>query len=250
MSEYLMREAAPLSEEEWQHLDHVVVNTARQFLVGRRFLHVIGPVGSGAEVIPVGTGKNRVLLPMQIIEADFTLYWRDIEANRQLGMPLELGVAATAALQCAKAEDTMIFAGLQKAAKKAVQIGDWSQAETPLSDVSSAIEKLVADDFFGPFAVILSPALYTQTERVAHGTGRTLGKLIKEIAEGGLFRSPLLGEAEGLVLSLGAHCFDLAVGQDLITAYAGNEGLDHLFKVLESVALRIKRPGAICKLGK
>jgi uncharacterized linocin/CFP29 family protein len=48
-----------------------------------------------------------------------------------------------------------------------------------------------------------------------------------------------------MVLSLGAYNFDLAVGQDLITAYEGNEGLDHLFKVLETLVVRVKRPDAI-----
>ncbi len=28
----------------------------------------------------------------------------------------------------------------------------------------------------------------------------------------------------------------------------GNDGLDHCFRVLETVALRVKRAGAICKL--
>jgi uncharacterized linocin/CFP29 family protein len=38
------------------------------------------------------------------------------------------------------------------------------------------------------------------------------------------------------------------VGQDLITAYLGPEEMGHRFRVLESLALRIKRPGAICTL--
>jgi len=40
------------------------------------------------------------------------------------------------------------------------------------------------------------------------------------------------------------------VAQDLITAYMGNEGLDHLFRVMETLVLRVKRPGAICGLTK
>ena len=61
-------------------------------------------------------------------------------------------------------------------------------------------------------------------------------------------RSALLDGDKGLVLSLGAFNFDLVIGQDLITAYQGNEGLDHSFRVLETLALRVKRAGAICKL--
>ena len=93
--------------------------------------------------------------------------------------------------------------------------------------------------------MVVSPQLFTKTQRVSRGYGRTVGRLVREVAEGGLFRSPLLGEDEGFVLSLGSYNFDLAVGQDLITAYEGNEGLDHLFKVLETIAVRVKRPDAI-----
>ena len=32
MADYLMRDAAPLTDEEWAHLDKVVVETARRFL--------------------------------------------------------------------------------------------------------------------------------------------------------------------------------------------------------------------------
>ena len=142
----------------------------------------------------------------------------------------------------------MILGGLWEAADKAVALGDWTKAEAALADVVSATEKLFADDFFGPYALVLSPMLYSQTQRAAPSMGRIVGKLIKDVAEGGLYRSPLLGGKQGLVLSLGAYNFDLVVGQDLVTAYEGNNGLDHSFRVLETAALRIKRSGAICKL--
>ena len=94
--------------------------------------------------------------------------------------------------------------------------------------------------------MVLSPALYAKTQRVGKGIGRLESKLITDMAEGGLFRTPVLKGNEGFVVALGAHNFDLAVAQDLITAYLGPEGMDHRFRVLESLVLRIKRPGAIC----
>jgi uncharacterized linocin/CFP29 family protein len=78
--------------------------------------------------------------------------------------------------------------------------------------------------------------------------GQLVRKLIKDVAEGGIFRSPLLEEDQGVVIAQGKHNLDLVVGQDLTVAYLGNEDLDHRFRVLESLALRIKRPGAICTL--
>jgi uncharacterized linocin/CFP29 family protein len=248
MSEYLMRDDAPLKDSEWEQLDEVVVSTARQFLVGRRFLDLKGPFGAGLEVVPAGSGEERRHVPLQVFETSFMLKWREIEANRKMGMPLELGGAAQAAMACARMEDELVFGTLLDAAGEKVALGDWSQPEQPLADVVSATEKLFADGFFGPYALVLSPALYTQTQRVSRGMGRIVGKLIGDVTEGGIFRTPLLKESQGLVLSLGAYNFDLVVGQDLITAYQGNEGLDHSFRVLETIALRIKRAGAICAL--
>jgi uncharacterized linocin/CFP29 family protein len=250
VSDFFMRDDAPLSAEEWAQLDGTVVGAARQFLVGRRFIELAGPFGAGTEVIPVGTGAGRKYLQMETIQADFSLTWRDIEANRQLGVPVELGPAAQAAFACAQAEDKMVLDGLSKAAKTKFSLGNWGEPGVALSNIAQATEALVDKGMFGPFAVVLSPALYAQTERVSQHMGRTVGKLIKEVAEGGLYRSPLLKGDQGFVVSQGAFNLDLVVGQDLITAYMGNEELDHLFRVLETIVLRIKRPEAICKLGK
>lgn len=250
MSDFFMRDDAPLTSEEWKGLDEVVVKAARQFLVCRQFIELVGPFGPGTEVIPLGVGDKREYLSMETIQSDFRLFWRDIEASRKLGLPIELGPAAEAAVECAQAEDEMVFGALFKAAKTKITLGDWGEAGVALSDVVHATEAIVSKGMFGPYAVVLSPALYAQTQRVARGMGRLVSKLIKDVAEGGLFRSPVLKGDQGLIVSLGAHNLDLAVAQDLVTAYMGNEDLDHLFRVMESLVLRIKRPGAICKLGK
>jgi uncharacterized linocin/CFP29 family protein len=145
----------------------------------------------------------------------------------------------------------MIFDELLKAkGRLGVGLGNWDESGGAFANVVAATEQLVSNGLFGPFAVIVSPALYAKTQRVVEGIGRLESKLIKDVAEGGLFRSPVLGADQGLVVSLGAHNFDLAVAQDLITAYMGNEGLNHLFSVLESLVLRIKRPKSICALEK
>ena len=95
MSEYLMRDAAPLSEGEWESLDNVVIKAARQFLVGRQFIKLVGPLGAGTEMVPVGTGDKRHFLALNLIQKDFTLSWKDIEASRKAGYPLELGASVS-----------------------------------------------------------------------------------------------------------------------------------------------------------
>jgi uncharacterized linocin/CFP29 family protein len=247
MSDYLMRDAAPLSAEEWERLDKVVIDTARQYLVGRRFVKLVGPLGAGTEVVPIGVGEKRDFLRMHLIYQDFKLYWSDIEASRRAGMGLELGLAAMAAAGCARQEDKMILGKMLEAAGNKTELGDWSETGNAFEAVVQARKELVADDFYGPYAVVLSPDLYARTQRMARGMGRLEAKLITDLAEGGLFQSPLLEPDQGLVVSLGGHNFDLAVAQDLTVGYMGNEDLDHLFRVLERLVLRIKRPESICK---
>lgn len=280
MSDYLMRDTAPLSVEEWARLDEVVVKTAQTLLVGRRFIELTGPLGVGTLAVPVfsvctGQGDcegeegececgcaegecdcdavhttGPTLLGMWSIQQDFRLSWHAVEANRKLGMGLELGPAAAAAAAVAHQEDSLVLNGLLTAkGAQSVALMDWDEPGGALENVVAATEKLVSAGFYGPYALILSPALYAKTQRVSRGMGRIVGKLIADVTEGGLFRSPILPPNKGLVLSMGAHNLDLVIAQDLITGYLGNEGLDHRYRVMESLVLRIKRPSAICTLG-
>jgi uncharacterized linocin/CFP29 family protein len=271
-----MRDDAPLSAEEWDALDGVVVKTAKTLLVGRQFIELTGPLGAGTLAVPVfgvctgddcectegececgcaegececdaahSTGPE--LLNIWSIHQNFRLSWHALEANRQLGLGLELGPAAAAASAVAHEEDSRVLNGLLNAkGAHSVALMDWDEAGKPLENVVAATQTLVSAGFYGPYAVVLSPALYAQTQRVSRGMGRTVGRLIADVASGGMFRSPILPPDKGLVLSLGAHNLDLVIAQDLTTAYMGNEGLDHLYRVMESLVLRIKRPGAIC----
>ncbi|NLF03287.1 MAG: bacteriocin family protein [Anaerolineales bacterium] len=271
MADYLMRDDAPFSAEEWARVDELVVSTARNLLVGRRFISLTGPLGAGTEVVPIDTisvtpaclhneaGCNcasgecdvievstRRFVPVPMIHKDFRLEWRHVAAGRQGGMPLELGPAAAAAAACARAEDQLIFQDLLNAeGSHSVELGDWDEPGAAFAAVVGAIETLVANGSFGPFAVVLSPALYAKTQRVSRGMGRLESKLIDDVAKGGMHRSPVLTGNQGMVVAQGAHNLDIAVAQDLVTAYLGPEGLDHMFRVMESLVLRIKRPGAI-----
>lgn len=246
MSEFLMRDDAPLTKEEWERLDSVVEGAARQFLVGRRFIELSGPFGLGTEVVPVGSGEGRRQVQLEVIERDFQLVWRDIAANRRLHMPLDLGPAAQAAFACAQAEDESIFGQLLSLeGRNTVDLLEWGETGNAFQNITNATQALVQSGFFGPYAVVVSPALYNQTQRYGRGM-RLESKLIADVASGGLLQSPVLKAKQGLVVSLGKHNLDLAIGQDLVTAYMGNEELNHLFRVMETLALRVKRPQAIC----
>src|SRR5690242_3756882 len=116
--DYLLRDEAPLTPEQWQRLDEIVTEMGRQALTGRRIIATIGPFGPGVQVLPddqfdgAGTGAisrtgdtsvdvvrtiGRDYIPLPIIYKDFRLHWRDIETSRQQGVPLDFAAAVIAA---------------------------------------------------------------------------------------------------------------------------------------------------------
>jgi uncharacterized linocin/CFP29 family protein len=71
---------------------------------------------------------------------------------------------------------------------------------------------------------------------------------IRQLATDGVFQSNRLRGDSGVVISTGRENLDLAVAMDMTTAYLGAERMNHPFRVLESLILRIKHPDAICTL--
>lgn len=273
---YLNRSDSPLSSSDWERIDNTVVEVARRQLVGRRFLHVFGPLGAGVQDVDydlfTGTGqaqvavfgetetsmvraKRRVHENIPIVYKDFMLYWRDLETSRQLNSPLDVSAAAAAASIVAQKEDYLIFNGdeecgyeglINAPGRNSIPARDWGEAGNGFQDVVDARAKLLEAGFTGPYAVIVNPVWYSQLHRVYANSGVLEINHIRELATGGVFQTSALKDGQGLIISTGIQNFDLAVGQDLITAYLGVEKMNYPFRVFESLVLRIKRPGAIC----
>jgi uncharacterized linocin/CFP29 family protein len=130
--DFLQRDQAPLTSSQWTTLDEVVVGAARSILVGRRVIPVVGPFGAGIQALPSdtisGTGAGQIdllgseegeaiglearrYLPVPLLYKDFWLYWRDLEASNQLGLPLDTSRAAATGAAVARAEDTLVLDG-------------------------------------------------------------------------------------------------------------------------------------------
>lgn len=278
MQDLLYRGDAPLSAQEWSAIDEVVTNAARRVLVGRRFLDVFGPLGAGLQDIdynvfgPLDEAKisllgetdanpiqplRRVHEHIPMIYKDFVLFWRDLETARRLGVPFDLGSAAAAAVFVAQKEDELIFNGnesygfqglLNAKGARAVEAGDWLEAGSAFKSVAAAVQTLIADGFYPPYAVVVNPVAYAQMQRVYANSGVLEIEHVRELVQGGVFQTQAIRNMPGLVLSLGPQNMDLAIAQDIITAYLGPEGLNHPFRVFETLVLRIKRPQAICLL--
>jgi uncharacterized linocin/CFP29 family protein len=276
MADYLQRDQAPLTAEQWAALDEAVISTARAVLVARRCIPLVGPFGPGVLALPddtvTGAGRGQIdllgtaegeavgierrgLLPLPLIYKDFWLHWRDLEANRQFGLPLDTGKAAAAAAACAQMEDHLVFEGdatlglpglRTVEGRQVLPMRDWGAIGQAFADVVDGVRALTEHGFAGPYALIVSPRLFAELNRVFDGTGVLEFEQVEKLARRGVFPTAVLPEPSALLVDSGAQNMDLAVGLDFSVAYVESANLNHRFRVLESLALRIRRPGAIC----
>jgi uncharacterized linocin/CFP29 family protein len=274
--DYLQRDQVPLGPDEWAAIDQTVVRTAQSVLVGRRFINLVGPFGPGIESLPndvldgAGRGaidllgntegealstEHRQFLPVPLLYKDFWLHWRDLEATRQLGVPLDVGKVAAAAAGTAQAEDRLVFDGepaLELPGLRTVEgslslpMRDWSGMGNAFADVVDGTRALIQGGFNGPYALAVSPRLYADLNRIFDNSGVLEFEQVEKLARRGVYPTAVLPEPSALLIDSGAQNMDLAVGLDLSTAYVESSNLNHRFRVLESLVLRIRQPGAVC----
>lgn len=277
--DFLLRDQAPLTAEEWQTLDQTVVQVARRNLVARRFLTIFGPVGTavqtltadrfqegemahvslfGAEEQGMVTVQSRHYVPLPLLYRDFRLEWRDLETSRRLGVPLDTTGAAIAASAVAEMEDRLIFNGydeLQQAGflnaegRQRLPLGDWSQGGGAFAAVVRGIQTLTSNHFQGPFTLIVPPQLFVQLNRVYENTAVLEIDQIRRAIGGGVYLTPTLPPNVAVLIAAGQENMDIEIAQDMTVAFLETQAMDHNFRVLETLALRIKRPGAICTFG-
>jgi len=275
MADLLGREQAPLTAAQWSAFDATVVQVARRTLVGRRFISLFGPLGPGVQVAPndVFLGRNegvvdmlgeeecdevragqRRYLPLPILHKDFMIHWRDLAVSN-LAAPIDTGAIASATAFCARSEDELIFLGNAALGYEGLintdhhlrqPASDWSGMGNAFRDVVSAVEQLNAHGFSGPFAVASSTQMFVAMNRMFENSGVLEIDQIRKLTTGGVFVAPVLPPQYTVVVATGPENLDLVVGVDMTTAYVESSKMNHHFRVLETLVLRIKRPEAIC----
>jgi len=160
---------------------------------------------------------------------------------------VDLAPVAEATARLSSHEDEMIFAGLRKAkGAQTMALGEWDKPGGAFATVVAGLEKLTAAGIYGPYALVLNTRLYSQLQRVMGGTSLLEIVQVRELLGGNIYFAPTLKTQEGFLIANSQYNLDLAIAQDMIAAYVGNEGLNHTVRIMEKLTLRIKRPGAIC----
>jgi uncharacterized linocin/CFP29 family protein len=270
MSEnFLHRDDAPFGDKVWEKIDQTVIGAAKSQLCARRLLHTQGPYGLGLKSLPGGdqtvdekTGGAAMIapcvIPLVMIQSEFALPVRDIAAFAQHDLPLDLGDAAKAAIDCARQEDNLIFNGSKAVGVKglmniegssSVKLKQWDSPGIAADDVIQAVTMLDRQGFHGPYALGLSPELYNLLFRRYPQGNQTEMEHVRQIVTDGIVKAPALSSG-GLLLCTSGPFANVVLGQDIMTRFIGPSGTDYEFTVSESVALSITEGGALCVLKK
>lgn len=236
--------------------------------MARRFLHLFGPLGIGTESIQVDdaevldevyedgfiTTKGRRYMEIPTIYDDFTILAKDLENSRKFGYPVDLSKVSLSAEKCSRKEDCFIFFGneaygyeglMNASGSNKLKRSDWSEGENAFSDITKGLEIFAGKGIYGTYALILSPDLYMQLQRIQPGTGLLEIDRINKLLNNNVYHATVLGTNKAVLLCPEARNMDLVIGQDLATAYLEQKDLNHVFRIMETVLLRIKRRDAI-----
>jgi uncharacterized linocin/CFP29 family protein len=275
-----------ITDEEAVYIDSKVVETTRALVVGRKlfptlvlpnagFLTVRGYRQSDMSAAKISlygqpgskdrTEKTAFDITVPVIEKEFEVLWRDIEASRGSGMPIDTQDAENAARQVAVDEDKLLITGeytgfralgvegLATATGRNTSAGgDWSA--NAFTYCNNAIAELETDGHNGPYALVIKPSWWRQIAGAfITDTAVTIADKVASLFEAGVYRTNSLFSSAGgvdnaLVVEPMQANIELVIGKDLEVRkkedLRGNiEGLAR-----EVVAPRIKRPTAICEI--
>ena len=259
-NKYLGRAEAPIAPETWSLIDSTMIGAAKSQLAGRRLLAIEGPFGFGLKVIPIADTEmeggivGSTFVPVTQIGTSFSLGKRDIAAFERDKKTLDTGAVAAAAIECARQEDKLIFSGvegipglLSVEGSSSQTLTKWDKVGMASDQIIEAVTKLDDAGFHGPYCMALAPAQFNLLlRRYPQGDGTELDH-IRTIVTEGVVKAPGLKKG-GVLLASGQQYVSLVIGQDMTVGYNGpvEDSLD--FFILETLALLIRAPEAICVL--
>lgn len=277
---------AQLTDEERIYVDDRIVETVRPVLVGRRLFPVFTLPHAGfitvrgykrtdmgaARISLHGQGKNvdrsekeHFDITVPVLHKECSLWWRDIEATRSAGMPLDTQEIENAARKVAEDEDKFLLSG-EYTGFKALGVeglatatgrnttagGDWSA--NAFTYCNNAIKELEDDGHLGPYALVLKPSWWRQIAGAfVTDTAVTIAEKVAELFKAGVYRTNSLYSSAGgvnnaLVVEPSQENFEMVIGRDLSLFTKQDEDMNLQCKVHEVVAPRIKRPESICEI--
>lgn len=246
--------SSALNPEELRYIQGKIrgtVNEARRF---RKYLTTY-EAGPGLDAVPfeeTSSGSSitisRSILALKELSLKFTISQRQIEYSRARGEAVYSASADQAAVRLAYDEDLMILNDILSNPKvKTMAMSPWDTPGSAVNEVSSAVNALYANYVPEPYVLFISPNRYTKLLIVNERTGvmelTRVKSLIKDVAV-----IPQLRDDTALLMSTHQSIIDVAVGVDAALVYLGVDDSNHVFRLWETLAVRVKDPRGVVVL--
>jgi len=277
-----------LTTEETTYIDNRIVDAVYAQTIGRNLFPVFTLPNAGimtvrgykrgkmsaARISLHGQGgskdrteKTSFDITVPVIEKEFDIEWRDLEASRGSGMPIDIGDGEDAARRVAEDEDKLLITGeysgwracgvegLATATGRNTKASAGAWPANSLTDLSAAIGELEADGHTrsNAYACVLRSSWAAKLRALVTNTAEKWTNVIKDLFPAGIYVSDSLYSSAGLTtsalaLELGQDNFEMVIGRDIETRKTPDKYGNLECVVREVVAPRIKRPTAICEL--
>jgi uncharacterized linocin/CFP29 family protein len=118
-----------------------------------------------------------------------------------------------------------------------------------VEQIVRSVTDLEAEGHLTPFTCVLGKEAFLAAHRPEAGSMVLPSHRIEPILGSEILRSSVIGDNQGVVVSLAGEPIDLAVAVDASPQFlqVTDEGR-YVFRVVERFALRIKEPGAVVRL--
>jgi uncharacterized linocin/CFP29 family protein len=232
-----------LTAEEWSYLSTQVAKTAEATRSFRGYLPQI-KLGRGYPAAPLGAG----LAPLEELSEKFKVSQAAIDFSRASRQPLDITEGLQAAARLALREDEKIRNTLLGTpGTLSHKISSWDEPGAAVREVGEAVSKLVTEKHVGPYVLFVSPARYVKLLAVHEKTGvmelTRLKALVRDVVP-----TPVMPEDVAVLVSSTLRVLDVVIGADTEVEYLGPEDGVHVFRVWETIALRVYDPKGVVVL--
>ncbi|MET1160345.1 MAG: family 1 encapsulin nanocompartment shell protein [Thermoprotei archaeon] len=240
------------TKEEWNY----IVSSVREVTNANRILRKYLPatnMGRGTEAVVLEefvVGREikpteRKLIPLEELSVKFTISQYSIDYARKTGTKPDISAALGAATRLAFMEDSFIvekLLGVKNALT--MSISDWREPGKAVEEISRAVSTMINEGVTGPYILLVSPARYARLVAVHEKTGvmelERVKRLVKEVVP-----VKQLPDEKAVLVSSNPFFLDIVIGADTEIDYIGPENGNHLFRLWETIALRIRYPKAV-----
>ncbi len=126
-------------------------------------------------------------------------------------------------------------------------ISSWDEPGTAVTEISNALKLFMENNIVPPYKLFISPSRYAKLVRVYEKAGimelERLKKLVNDVVVTSVLQDNL-----ALLISANKNYLDIVYSVDTRYDYIGLENGNHVYRLWETLALRIRNPKAIIVL--